>query len=83
MRRGRHHGHAAKKPKTRARSRKGASAAKDFRYVDEEEFTLSCRERLAYHYTNEDKDCPAPQWTNAWPYLRADGSVHEGTADAA
>ena len=70
------------KPQTSGAKSEGRFGKQDFRYEAEEDvYICPAGERLAYHYTNEENGLVLRRyWTNAVPYLRAEGSVHEGTA---
>jgi hypothetical protein len=70
------------KPQTSGAKSEGRFGKQDFRYVAEEDvYICPAGEKLAYHFTNEEKWIgPAPLLDQRVPHLRAEGSVHEGTA---
>ena len=66
MRRGWHHGHAAKTPDMEAKS-EGRFGKQDFRYVAEEDiYICPTGEKLTHHFTNEENGLVLHHyWTNA------------------
>ena len=70
------------KPQTSGAKSEGRFGKQDFRYVAEEDvYICPAGEKLAYHYHERGKWIgPAPLLDQRVPYLRAEGSVHEGTA---
>ena len=70
------------KPQTSEAKSEGRFGKQDFRYVAEEDiYVCPTGEKLTHHFTNEENGLVLHHyWDERVPHLRAEGSVHEGTA---